>query len=93
MDRCLFYVACIRNASTFRSPANLHSPGKASFGCDVSGKFEADSRVFRKPQAAVIQSLLRRIVVQVLPQPSFDFRYAHSFALAVVGNLITADLA
>jgi len=37
--------------------------------------------------------LLRRIVVQAWPQPSFDFVYAHSFAFSVIGNLITVDLA
>jgi hypothetical protein len=42
---------------------------------------------------ADIQTLFRGIVVQVLSKPSFDFGYAHSFAFAVVGDLITADLA
>src|SRR5215469_7050762 len=37
-------------------------------------------------------SLLRRIVVQVWPQPSLDFVNAHPFAIGVVGNLIAIDL-
>jgi hypothetical protein len=37
--------------------------------------------------------LFRRIVVQVLPEPSLDFSHAHPFAFAVVGDLIAVDLA
>src|SRR6516162_7093150 len=37
--------------------------------------------------------VLFRVIVQVLPQPSFDFGLAHYFALGVVGNLVTVDLA
>lgn len=39
------------------------------------------------------QVLLRRIVVQVLPEPSLDLGYAHSLAFAVVGDLIAVDFA
>ena len=39
------------------------------------------------------ETLLRGIVVQVLSEPSFDFGYAHPFAFAIVGDLITTDLA
>ena len=37
--------------------------------------------------------LFRRVVVQVLSEPSLDFGYAHSLAFAVVGDLIAVDLA
>lgn len=37
--------------------------------------------------------LLRRVVIQVLSQPPFDLVNVHAFALAVVGNLITLNLA
>jgi uncharacterized protein (DUF3820 family) len=37
--------------------------------------------------------LFRRVVVQVLPEPSLDFYHAHPFPFAVVGDLITVDLA
>src|SRR5581483_1200851 len=42
---------------------------------------------------ADVQLLFHRVVIQVLSQPPFDFLHGHSFALAVVGNLITFDLA
>lgn len=37
--------------------------------------------------------LFCRIVVQVLSEPSLDFRYAHPFTFVIVGNLIAVDLA
>jgi hypothetical protein len=48
---------------------------------------------FRQPLAAAVQRLFRRVVVQVLPEPSLDLSHAHLFALAVVGDLIAVDLA
>jgi hypothetical protein len=61
-----------------------------SFNLRDSGKriSEAVAR-----SAIHIHKLLRGIVVQVLSQPSFDFGYAHPFAFAIVGDLITTDLA
>lgn len=46
----------------------------------------------RRPEQTAKQTLLSRIVVQVLPQPPLDFASVHSFAAAVVSNLITLDL-
>ena len=37
--------------------------------------------------------LFRRVVIQVLSEPSLDFVNVHIFALTVVGNLITLNLA
>ena len=37
--------------------------------------------------------LFRWVVVQVLPEPSLNLSAAHPFAFAVVGDLITVDLA
>ena len=37
--------------------------------------------------------LFRWVVVQVLPEPSLNLCHAHPFAFAVVGDLITVDLA
>src|SRR5215472_12542159 len=37
--------------------------------------------------------LLRRVVVQVLSEPSFDFMNAHCFAFGIIGNLIPVELA
>ena len=43
--------------------------------------------------AAAVQLLSRRVVVQVLPEPSLDLYHAHPLAFAIVGDLITVDLA
>jgi hypothetical protein len=40
-----------------------------------------------------VAMLFRRIVVQVLPEPSLDFYHADPFPVAVVGDLITVDFA
>jgi len=37
--------------------------------------------------------LFRWVVVQVLPEPSLDLCHANPFAFAVIGDLITVDLA
>jgi hypothetical protein len=43
--------------------------------------------------AAEVQLLFRRVVVQVLPEPALDLYHAHPLAFAIVGDLITVDLA
>ena len=42
---------------------------------------------------ASVQMLFRRVVVQILPEPSLDLCHAHPLAFGVVFHLITADLA
>jgi hypothetical protein len=37
--------------------------------------------------------LIRRIVVQALPEPPLDFGNAHCFALGIISDLIAVDLA
>src|ERR1700730_5034608 len=37
--------------------------------------------------------LFRRLVVQILPEPSLDFCHAHPLAFVIVGDLIAVDLA
>jgi hypothetical protein len=37
--------------------------------------------------------LFRRVVVQILPEPSLDFCHAHPLAFVIVGDLIAVDLA
>jgi len=37
--------------------------------------------------------LFRRVVVQILPEPSLDFSDPHSLAFAIVGDLIAVYLA
>ena len=44
-------------------------------------------------ETLIIRTLLRRVVVQILPQPALDFANAHIFALAVIGNLVPLNLA
>ena len=48
---------------------------------------------FEWPLRAGIRVLFRRFVIQVLPEPALDFAHAHSLAFAVVGDLVTVDLA
>src|SRR5712691_4050506 len=45
--------------------------------------------VRERPQ---VRTLCRRVVVQVLPEPSLDFCHAHPLAFAIVGNLVAVDL-
>src|SRR5579872_135752 len=44
-------------------------------------------------QKAMSYDLFRRIVIQALSKPAFDFVDVHSFALAVIGDLIAVDFA
>jgi hypothetical protein len=55
----------------------------------------ANFRFARDPLTipASVRMLLGRVVIQVLPEPSLDFRHAHPLAFAVVGNLVAVDLA
>ena len=39
------------------------------------------------------EALFGRVVVQILPQPSLDFRHTHPLAFLIVGDLIAVDLA
>src|SRR5579872_1484114 len=44
------------------------------------------------PKCTDIQTLLRRIVIQILAEPALDFVNVHGFALTIVNDLITLDL-
>lgn len=44
------------------------------------------------PQRPYTRLLFRRVVVQVLAEPSLDFCHAHPLAFAIVGDLIAIDL-
>src|ERR1700687_5209360 len=39
-----------------------------------------------------LTALFRRIVVQVLPEPTLDLCHAHPLAFAIVGDLVAIDL-
>ncbi len=57
--------------------------------------YEPEGREFESLRAhqAFFSMLFRGVVVQVGTEPSLDFVHAHSLAFAVVGDLITVDLA
>src|SRR5262249_12916746 len=64
---------------------NLQAYAGVGTGAGRRRKTESSLKTF--------SGLLCGIVIQALPEPSFDFRHGHCFALAVVGDLVSIDLA
>jgi hypothetical protein len=57
------------------------------------GRSGANSQGWDVRQRPHVQMLFRRVVVQILPEPSLDFCHAHPLAFVIGGDLIAVDLA
>ena len=84
----VFYFACKTSHHKILSPGMMHhNRRRALLRLQKPGQTHANV-LFRMKQG-----LFRWVVVQVLPEPSLDLCHANPFAFAVVGDLITIDLA
>src|SRR4030088_510908 len=101
-ERCVTVVAglCVAREKQVNlrvipmsTPSPSRSDWRMNFPIACFGGSGANSQGLGCPLRPQVQMLFRRVVVQILPEPSLDFCHAHPLAFVIVGDLIAVDLA